>query len=108
MTKLTELNAEFVGRYNERSGGFMEQGNQMHGAQGVLFDCPLCGGHSILAWFKGKVPDDASPGPGRWTPIGTSLEDLTLTPSINLDTEEMAKYADACKWHGYVTNGDAK
>lgn len=37
----------------------------------------------------------------------TGLDDLTLTPSINLDTEEMRPYPEACKWHGFVTNGVA-
>lgn len=74
-------------------------------AQGVMFACPTCfkkngglvGTESILCWFRGRgVPDDKFPGPGRWTPSGTSFEDLTLTPSVNVANEH---------WHGWVQNG---
>ena len=74
-------------------------------AQGILFDCPLCGRHSVLAWFKDRgVPDDAEPGPGRWTPTGSGFNDLTLMPSINLDV----KPDSPCKWHGWVKNGEVE
>lgn len=81
-------------------------------AQGIVFDCPVCsfrnadgrGSHSILAWFRGRgVPDDAVPGPGRWTPSGTGFEDLSLTPSINCNT---ASRTDC--WHGFITNGEVR
>ena len=75
-------------------------------AQGVLFLCPVCfkknggpvGTESVLCWFKGHgVPDDAKPGPGRWTASGTDFNDLTLSPSINVDHEH---------WHGWIKNGE--
>lgn len=37
----------------------------------------------------------------RWSVSGTSLDDLTLRPSILEEDNE-------CNWHGFVTNGDAK
>src|SRR5712691_2150217 len=48
-------------------------------AQGIMFTC-LCDNHRIVCWFVGKVPDDAVPGPGRWTASGTGYHDLTLGP----------------------------
>jgi hypothetical protein len=81
-------------------------------ADGVMFTCPLCAsdsvdtsdgkrsGHVVLCWFVGKVPTDASPGPGRWTFSGSTIEDLTLNPSVFLN-------GVGCGWHGWVKNGDA-
>ena len=46
-------------------------------ADGLSFLCPACldahgdddvGTHSVMCWFVGRVPDDVSPKPGRWTP----------------------------------------
>lgn len=69
-------------------------------AQGVMFGCPQCSGpksHSILCWFRNRgVPDNETPGPGRWDVSGASLEDLTLSPSVNVK---------GC-WHGFVRNGE--
>lgn len=75
---------------------------------GVKFLCPTCfkknngpiGTESVLCWFAGRgVPDDAFPGPGRWAALGTSFDDLTLSPSVNVDHEH---------WHGFITNGEVK
>lgn len=97
--RLIALDPEWVADGPRRSDGDLT----ISIAQGILFDCPLCGRHSILAWFRDRgVADDESPGPGRWTPTGTDFHDLTLTPSINLDV----KPDSACKWHGWVTNGE--
>lgn len=80
-------------------------------ADGVMFLCPKCyaknngsvGTHSIICWFVGKVPDDLTPGPGRWNPSGTGLKDLTFigpgAASVLLTS--------GCQWHGFVKNGDA-
>ncbi len=106
--KLTQLDASFL---QYASDGFQMIAG-IEGADGVKFQCPKCseglektetyviGAHSVICWFVGKVPDSASPGPGRWAPSGTSLNDLTLTPSVFLEK--------SCGWHGYVTNGDAQ
>lgn len=76
-------------------------------AQGVLFLCPKCyaancgpiGTHSVLVWFRDHgVPAAARPT-ARWGVAGTSLGDLTLTPSIHLTGE-------GCGWHGFVTGSD--
>lgn len=106
--KLRELDAVFIGHVDFVSASFREQ-DTINGAQGVMFECPLCHGHQVLVWFKNPirapiVPDHFKPGPYRWETSGSSLDDLTLIPSVNLDVEPDSP----CKWHGYVTNGEAK
>lgn len=115
--KLRDLDACFVADYrmSGNSDSYREQ-DSIEGAQGLLFICPLCGGHSVLCWFRNprnapRVPDNVEPGPGRWTVSGNGLDDLTLYPSVDLDTESTRK-AEAqgykvCKWHGHVENGGA-
>lgn len=75
-------------------------------AQGVWFLCPKCfqvnggkvGTHMVMCWFRDRgVPDAVTPGPARWAVSGTSLADLTLSPSIQL--------LGGCNWHGFVQNG---
>ena len=69
-------------------------------ADGIRFMCPKCGEHQVMVWFRGCVPDDVVPGPGRWQATGSSLADLSLYPSISL--------THGCQWHGFVTAGAAK
>lgn len=75
-------------------------------AQGVMFLCPVCflknggpiGTEHVLCWFKDRgIPPDALPGPGRWTATGTSFEDLTLSPSVDVDKGH---------WHGFIQGGE--
>jgi hypothetical protein len=81
-------------------------------ADGVSFLCPKCfasnggpvGTHTVVCWFEDKVPDDAHPGPGRWNPVGTSLDDLTFVPGKK---SQSVLLTSGCAWHGFVTNGDA-
>ena len=81
-------------------------------AHGVLFLCPKCyvanggdvGTHPVICWFTGKVPDYASPGPGRWNPQGTGLIDLTFVPGVKSCSVAII---GGCEWHGFVTNGRA-
>lgn len=72
-------------------------------ADGVIFRCPICAnGHAVLCWLQGRgVPDDESPGPGRWHATGNTIDDLTLSPSVHLNSP-------GCGWHGYVRNGIAE
>lgn len=112
--KLIELEATFIGGYSESNHGFHHLPT-IDGAQGILFICPKCMNHSIICWFKNPqnaqvVPDDAFPKPGRWAISGSIIDDLTLSPSIDLSLvdDEHPKASCRCYWHGYVTNGDAK
>lgn len=73
-------------------------------AQGIMFTCP-CGDHQVLCWFYGKgVPDEATPGPGRWSVLGTSYHDLTLGPGPS-GKSSIQLLGEGCKWHGHVING---
>lgn len=77
-------------------------------AQGIWFLCPTCfaknggriGTHSIQVGFHGRglLDDQSSQNkegkPSRWNVSGTSLEDLSLSPSV-----------DCVCWHGHVTKG---
>lgn len=82
-------------------------------ADGVWFLCPKCfvvnggreGTHGVICWFVGKVADDVAPKPGRWTPTGSGLHDLTFVPSAGR-TQSVLLTA-GCQWHGFVANGDA-
>lgn len=68
-------------------------------ADGVIFDCPLCGGHKITV-FSTEAPAEleAAPNGKRWTLSGTSLDDLSATPSIQLTS--------GCMWHGHIRDGE--
>lgn len=95
--KLSEHYHFFV-KYNPATGGWKSNVTFAE-ADGVYFTCPKCpNGHGVLCWFAGRVPAELSPGPGRWTPSGTGIEDLTLTPSVHL-------IGEGCGWHGWVRNG---
>jgi hypothetical protein len=121
MTKIRDLDGTFLSNANAVAGTFREQ-PEMAGAQGVMFQCPVCsqgkeavttqsgrqavmGAHYVICWFKGMVPDEMKPGPGRWDASGTGLDDLTLNPSVNLDLPD--NQPGSCKWHGWVQNGVA-
>lgn len=96
--KLCDLDARFVAATDQ---GWRDV-DTLGEAEGVLFDCPLCGDHKILTWFPNApatVPGDPSGGK-RWTPTGTSLADLSLSPSILLTSEL------GCGWHGHVRDGE--
>ena len=111
--KLTDLEARFL---KIISDGVMQcEGVQLSDAQGVIFLCPKCfaanGGnintHSVICWFRGRgVPDEMSPKPGRWTPEGTGIDDLTFIPG-SPPIAISVLLTSGCGWHGYVTNGDA-
>ena len=83
-------------------------------ADGVMFLCPKCfgqnggpvGTHAVLCWFVGKVADDVDPKPGRWTPTGTGLHDLTFVPSAGR-SQSVLLTGGSCGWHGHIVNGEA-
>jgi hypothetical protein len=49
------------------------------------------------------VPDDAKPGPGRWSLVGTGFDDLTLDGDGG---SRSVLLLGGCAWHGFVTNGE--
>lgn len=99
--KLTELEPQFT---QIVSPGHFQDVATLEEAQGVMFECPKCGKHSVLAWFRDRgVPADEVPGPGRWVASGSGYADLTLSPSINLENPQHI----GCEWHGFITSGEA-
>jgi hypothetical protein len=82
-------------------------------ADGVWFLCPKCyaanggpvGTHGVICWFVGKVSDDVDPKPGRWTPTGTCLDDITFVPSEGRSHSVLLM--GGCGWHGFVVAGAA-
>jgi hypothetical protein len=124
--RLRDLDAQFVGHQHDNT--YWPQGDVIDGAQGVLFQCPKCaigceageedgrrfvrGAHYVLIWFANPqnapvagTEADSEPH-HRWTFGGSSIDDLTLSPSVNLDIPSLIE-VDHCRWHGWVKNGDA-
>jgi hypothetical protein len=103
---LADLEAELVTYVSDGSIG---RAAPRENADGLMFLCPKCftankgsvGTHRVLCWFRGRVPDDAKPGPGRWELEGSDLSNFTLRPSVDLTP------GGGCNWHGFVTNGSA-
>lgn len=121
---LRSLEAQFL-KYQERSvppGEFVDGVKHPDGvevsmryvetlseADGIEFLCPLCfeknggavGTHIVICWFVGKVRDDVSPKPGRWTPQGTGIDDLRFIPGDPPRAVSVLLTA-GCNWHGFV------
>ena len=105
--KLRELEAKFL--VIETPVRF-RMTEELKDAHGVTFLCPKCfaanngpvGTHHVLCWFKGVDPE-RSPGPGRWNPQGTGLDDLTFVPPGAVSVQLMS----GCMWHGHVSQGAA-
>lgn len=112
--RLTNLDPKWL-RYDKRPEGTFFVPSTMIEAHGIRFLCPKCfaanggagGTHGVICWSRSRgTPDDAEPGPGRWTFLGTGFEDLT----INGDPVGAARsiaLKGGCAWHGFVTAGDA-
>jgi hypothetical protein len=74
--------------------------------QGIRFYCPLPGcNHQIVCWSRSRgVPEDATPGPGRWKIEGDNLGDLTLNAEAPGGARSV-QLNGGCNWHGFVTKG---
>lgn len=102
--KLIDLDAHLVIATSLTDIDYLPAMAAVADAHGVMFECPKCHNHSVLVWFKDRPQLHGAWEPlARWTATGHTLHDLTLTPSINLDTPG----ATGCKWHGWLMNGDA-
>lgn len=94
---------------------YMPYADKIEDAQGVEFLCPKCfaangnssrGTHGVICWSSSRgVPDDATPGPGRWRLVGTGYHDLSLMEEPG-KSRSVLLTGDGCKWHGFVTNGE--
>jgi hypothetical protein len=134
---LRQLSGMFVGGYhNDRTSGGHEGYRyvpSIDGAQGVTFQCPKCaigkeygeepdefgvtrgfarGAHHVLCWLRNprgaeKVPDDVSPGPGRWwIESGETIETITFGHGEPFVAKSVL-LAGGCGWHGFIVNGAA-
>lgn len=110
--RLADLDARFLKIDTDRS--FWTEGISLSEAQGVLFLCPVCfqkngggvGTHSVICWFDGRgVPTDMDPKPGRWTPAGTGIADLTLNPP-SFTGARSVRLLGGCNAHFNVTAGE--
>lgn len=112
--RLTQLDPHFV-RYEQRGKQkLIIDVPAIAEAQGIRFLCPKCfaansgpkGTHQVICWSRARgVPDEARPGPGRWTIDGDGFGNLTL----NGDPPGGARSVQlngGCDWHGFVTNGE--
>ena len=109
--RLRDLQAQFIGNLAP-DDSFETLDVPFHKAQGVMFLCPKCfhtqgghiGTHSVICWFRGRgVPDATLPGPGRWNPSGTGLDDLTFVgPELT-----SVQLTGGCAWHGHIAQGEA-
>ena len=110
--KLRDLDARLVS-YQAGPPEIHKHIDALAEADGLMFLCPKCyganggpvGTHSVLCWFVGKVPDGIDPKPGRWTPAGTGLDDLSFVPGAGRSNSVLL--TSGCGWHGFVQNGDA-
>ena len=109
--RLLDLQPQFLSYREENDGQrrvFHRWEVTIGEAHGVMFKCPRCwrdnggpvGTHSIVCWSP-SVPDNATPGPGRWTMMGTGLGDLSLVAGSS-----SVQLHGGCRWHGFVRNGE--
>lgn len=117
--KLRDLDAHFIDSATPQPNeSFCHENNPpLSAAQGLLFLCPLCfarnggaaGTHSILIPFKDRcVPPGFEPTLPRWAASGSGIDDLTISPSIDLSSDGAGHPRhEGCAWHGFVRNGDA-
>jgi hypothetical protein len=136
--RLTSDNAQLY-RLDPADNAVLRKVTTVAEASAVMFDCPLWTDthrHSVLVYFAahpGGAPVSPPSGPPntishtRWQVSGTTLADLTISPSINLDITydgcsicfsrdnpcpfhpqaPRKPVPPGCRWHGWVQNGDA-
>lgn len=131
--RLRDLDAQWICDADEAKRSYRRRSDgTIAGAQGVLFQCPLCGAglepgeengrrflrgaHYILVCFSNPVmtnvaPDTTAGGAPRWRiESGSTLDDLTLSPSINCDIpwkdKDGVEHPSSCRFHGYIRNGE--
>jgi len=106
--KLSELDARFVGAGGPGVFNADESPAPERTGIGLSFKCPCGKEHDeydrVFVTFSNPIDGGAPVEPPRfpkWDRTGDSIENITLTPSIQRMDE------NGCKWHGFVTNGEA-
>lgn len=65
----------------------------------LYFTCPVCpNGHGIMVSW---LPPSLFPSGALWSKEGTTIDDITIKPSINCDVGPDS----SCRFHGWVTAG---
>jgi hypothetical protein len=119
MPSLRELQGQFLAYEQESKEEMFARGRAVPGdtfhhvgtlaeAHGIRFLCPKSfaqhsgveGAHSVQVFFAGSpVPPHIGKNKNgqtvRWNASGRSMDDLSLTPSIQEED-------DICRWHGFV------
>lgn len=122
MPTLRQLEARFIAYREETKEEMFVRGvavpaqmfmqvDTLQEAHGIRFICPksfethggIIGSHYIQIYFAGSpVPDNLGINQNgtavRWNVSGTSLDDLSITPSIQEEGYH-------CGWHGFVGSG---
>jgi hypothetical protein len=71
--------------------------------EALFFVCPICpDGHGIIVQWQGQ---SIYPSGVIWQRTGSTLDDLTFSPSINCDVVYPDGHLSECKFHGWVRNG---
>ena len=104
--RITDLEPQFLMNIDGKS---WQHVGDINDADGILFVCPKClaesgerpGVHSILCWTP-KVPQELSPGPGRWHLLGTGYNDLSLKGVSN----DSVLLTGGCGAHFFVREGE--
>lgn len=103
--RLVDLDPRFLKVETERS---FRDVDDIAAADGIVFLCPKClgdnggqrpGVHSIICW-QPHIPQTIPPTPGRWSFVGTGIEDLTLKAG----SSSIALTSGCCA-HFYITAG---
>lgn len=118
--RLRDLDACFL-KLEDPAGKIYQRVDALAEADGVMFQCPKCaqgkpqgeydgrrhvvGAHYVICWFRGKVPDTLDPKPGRWTPSGSGLDDLTFVPG-NPAMAISVLLTAGCGAHFFIQNGE--
>ena len=94
--KLVDLDARFYGE-GDRQG------------LGILFECPVHPGGACMTGAPFANPLDGGPPRPQpngcaWQRTGTTIDTLTLSPSID-GSHHKGPDGTPC-WHGHVTNGE--
>jgi hypothetical protein len=100
MRTLRELNASFVDAGGEGITDVNGQPVPERKGVGLGFECPC--GCDVRCFVPFSNPLDGGPAHGlssHWERTGDSIDSLTLRPSI--------QRMEGCKWHGFITNGEA-
>lgn len=98
MTTLRELDAKFV---KVTENGF-DPIETLEGADGVTFECPKCGGHTV--WIPFPHLPESQYSKARWKPSGTGLDDLTFVPYEGHPNVSV-RHLNGCMGHYFVKNG---